>query len=405
MGQNTSILDPYRVGARPKSVPLAATRYRLAFAIHKYFEFGGLERELRRLAVACAERGHEVHILTTAWEGPVPEGIHLHLLSLRARTNHQRSREFADVVRAFANREAFDCLIGFNKMPGLDVYWGGDPCLAEHLRRNKPRFMRWLPRYKTYLELEAGVFGKSCDTEVLLLAEPEKEHIVQHYGASESRLHLLPPGIDRRRFESKPNDRSVRSALRNEFGIGESDLMMLMVGSSFERKGVGRALQAMASLQEPERSRRWLVVVGNDDPAPFRRLAGRLKVANRTLFTGGREDVLSFYRSADIFLHPARQETGGYVLLEAMLCGVPQLVTETCGYACHVKRAKAGLVCPEPFRQETLNRLLAQMLSVEARNTWKRNAAGYCSVTDLYSMVETMIDVIVRRAARNRRAA
>jgi UDP-glucose:(heptosyl)LPS alpha-1,3-glucosyltransferase len=130
-----------------------------------------------------------------------------------------------------------------------------------------------------------------------------------------------------------------------------------------------------------------------------------LGVAEQTIFAGGREDLVNFYRAADVFLHPARQETAGYALLEAMLCGVPQLITEECGYAFHVKRAGAGLVCPQPFRQETFNRLFAQMFALEARDKWKQNAADYCSATDLYSMVETMIDVIVRRAEKNRRAA
>lgn len=389
----------------PNDVPQSGVKYRLAFAIHRYFDFGGLERELRRLALSCAERGHEVHILTTGWQGRFPEGLHLHLLTLRSRTNHKRSREFADAVREVARCEAFDCVIGFNKMPGLDVYWAGDPCLAENLRQKKPWFVRLFPRYRTYLELEAAVFGKASDTELLILAESEKEHIVRHYGASESRLHLLPPGIDRRRFEMTLDGPAARAALRKSLQISESDLMMLMVGSSFERKGVDRALHAIASLPDHERRRSRLVIVGNDDEVPFRRLARRLKLTDQTIFTGGREDVVSFYRSADIFLHPARQETAGYALLEAMLCGVPQLVTANCGYAVHVQRAEAGLVCPEPFTQETLNKLLARMLSVEARDKWKQNAVGYSSTTDLYSMVESMIDVIVHRANRNRRAA
>ncbi|MHC5048591.1 MAG: glycosyltransferase family 4 protein, partial [Planctomycetota bacterium] len=36
--------------------------YRLAFAMVKYFPFGGMQRNLLRIARACAARGHEVHV-------------------------------------------------------------------------------------------------------------------------------------------------------------------------------------------------------------------------------------------------------------------------------------------------------------------------------------------------------
>ena len=314
-------------------------KYRLAFAIHRYFDYGGLERDLLRVARACAQRGHEVHILTSDWDGPRHAGIEVHLLALRARTNHGRSREFAGAVHRLVRQKSFDCLIGFNKMPGLDVYWCGDPCLAEHLRQTKLPFVRWLARYRTYLDLEARLFGKISDAELLVLSEPEGERIIRHYETDKSRMHLLPAGIDRRRFQTLDDEPQKRVSLRKELGIADADVIALMVGSSFKRKGVDRALQAAASLPEPDCRRTWLVVVGNDDAGPFQGLARRWKFADRILFTGGRDDVADFYRSADFFVHPARQETAGHTLLEAMACGLPVLATENCGYAFHVQRA------------------------------------------------------------------
>ena len=58
----------------------------------------------------------------------------------------------------------------------------------------------------------------------------------------------------------------------------------------------------------------------------------------------------------------ARQENTGTVLLEALVAGLPLLVTEVCGYAHHVLDAECGLVSPEPFDQQTFNGQLAQML-------------------------------------------
>lgn len=389
---------------RAHRVTRSQPRYRIAFAIQRYFKYGGLQRDLRRVALACAERGHEAHILTNEWKGPRPKQLKVRLLPLTAHTNHGRGREFAAAVGKLIRRQTFDCVVGFNKMPGLDVYWAGDPCLAEHLRQNKHPFARWLPRYRTYLALEKAVMGDCSDAELLVLSEPEKERIVRHYGASESRLHLVPPGLDRPRLGSSADDRQAREVIRQELGIRDSDLMVLMVGSSFKTKGVDRALEAVHSLPEEDRRRTQLVVVGEGQSIPYQRLARRLNVGNRVIFTGGRDDVSDFYRAADWLLHPARMENTGLILLEAMFCGLPVLATECCGYAMHIRKAQGGLVCPHPFTQPVLNRLMAQMLSSDARRMWRHNGMAYCRQTDLYSMVDKTIDVIVARAARNNRA-
>ena len=383
----------------------APDRYRIAFAIHRYFDYGGLERVFRRVVLACADLGHNVQVLTSAWDGPRPENLHVRILPLAERTNHGRSREFADVVRSIARQERFDCLVGFNKMPGLDVYRCGDPCLADHLRETKLPFVRWLPRYRTYLKLEEGIFGNSSDAALLVLTESEKERIVRYYGAAESRIYVLPAGIDRRRLHVTSDGANVRASIRQPMGILDTDLFLLMVGSSFERKGVDRAILAMSSLPEYERRRARLVIVGNGHASSMKRLAKRLKLADQVVFAGAREDVANFYRSADILLHPALQETGGATILEAMVSGLPVLVTENCGYASHVKRADAGLVCPHPFAQPVLNKLLGEMLSADARRKWRQNAIAYCDRTDIYSMIETTIDMILTRAEKNRRAA
>jgi UDP-glucose:(heptosyl)LPS alpha-1,3-glucosyltransferase len=379
-------------------------RFRLAFAIQRYFRFGGLQRDLLRVALACCERGHEVHILAAAWEGPQPADVRVHLLPARGWTNHRRSRSFARAVRRYVRRERFDCLIGFNKMPGLDVYWAGDLCLAERLRHRKSRLLSWLPRYRTYLELEAAVMGHKGDTEVLVLAERERKRIVRNYRTAESRLHLMPPGIDKERFAGCPAMGSSSAAFRAELGIEPTDLMILTVGSSFRRKGVDRGIRAVASLPECRRRQIKFVVVGSDHPRPFQRLAKWLNVSNQVIFAGGREEVADFYRSADLLLHPARTETTGNTLLEALTCGLPVLATQDCGYAVHVRRANAGLICRMPFAQSRLNGLLAEMLSAESRATWRGNALEYCRRMDLNGLLVRTVEIIRSRAERNRRA-
>ncbi len=119
------------------------------------------------------------------------------------------------------------------------------------------------------------------------------------------------------------------------------------------------------------------------------------------VFTGAREDVNRFYRGADFLVHAPRSENTGTVLIEAMLCGLPVLVTENCGFAKHVTAADAGITVPEPFDQRLLNTALQQFLESGAREKWVANGPVYCENTDLYSLIERAADVVIERAQRN----
>ncbi|MFX5530075.1 glycosyltransferase, partial [Acinetobacter baumannii] len=76
----------------------------------------------------------------------------------------------------------------------------------------------------------------------------------------------------------------------------------------------------------------------------------------------GRSDIPRFLLGADLLIHPAYNENTGTVLLEALVSGLPVLVTDVCGYAHYIAEADAGRVLPSPFEQDSLNRLLAEML-------------------------------------------
>ncbi len=104
------------------------TRFKLAFAVAKYIEFGGMQRTMLRIASECMRRGHDVHMFTGDLQGERPAEVQVHVLPLRALSNHGRYREFGQKLGAAVQGEAFDCVVGSTKGPGLDVYYAGDPC-------------------------------------------------------------------------------------------------------------------------------------------------------------------------------------------------------------------------------------------------------------------------------------
>ncbi|MDY6951161.1 MAG: glycosyltransferase family 4 protein [Thermodesulfobacteriota bacterium] len=370
---------------------------RFAFCLFKYFPFGGLQRSFSQVATACLDRGHHVDVYTTAWQGDMPREMAVSIVPVTGLTNHRRYVSFARELSQCLASKQYDAVVGFNKIPGLDVYFASDPCFAAKAR-GRSLLYRLTGRCRTLLRLEAAVFDEASKTEILLISEQEKSLFMDFYGTAGERFHLLPPGIARDRL-APPMAEEIGDELRRELGIPLDQQVVLMVGSGFKTKGVDRAIRALSSFPLGLREKTTLLIVGEDKREPFFRLAKRCGVAHMARFVGGRDDVARFLFAADLLLHPAYRENTGTVLIEAMAAGLPVLVTDVCGYSSHIERAGAGELVPSPFRQETLNQLLTAMLTSENKRQWQQNGRDYVARTDVFSRAEKAADVIAQVAA------
>ena len=371
---------------------------RLAFVLYKYFPFGGLQRDMRRIAAACRARGHQVRVYTMAWEGEVPEGLAVERIAIRAMSSHARNRAFSRELGTRLSRQAADLVVGFNKMPGLDIYYAADGCLRDKLLRERGWLARLAPRYRHFLRYEEAVFGTGSATEILMISPRQKEIFVSHYATPEARIHMLPPGLARDRMAG-PDAAELRAAFRREFALGDAERVILCIGSGFKTKGLDRSLRAFAALPEPLRSRSHLIAIGEDNPAAYVEQARRLGVGERFRILRGRDDIPRVLQGGDILLHPAYYENTGTVLLEAVVAGLPVLATDTCGYAFHVLQAGAGRVLESPFVQADLDDALAEMLQSPRRDQWSRQGIEYGRTQDLYRMPELAAQLIERLGA------
>ena len=375
----------------------------LAFVLYKYFPYGGLQRDFLRIAKVCQQRGHRIRVYSLSWEGEVPEGFELVLVPVKSMFNHRRYAKFTRWIQDDMRRRPVDRVAGFNKMPGLDTYYAADPCYEDKARHLRKRWYRHSPRYRHFSAYERAVFAPEAKTELLMISAHQQELFKHYYKTPAERFHLLPPGIspDRRAPENARELRQqARQRFAEEFNLPEDALLLMQIGSDFQRKGLDRSIRAVAALPDELRQRTRLVALGADDPARMQALADELGVGAQVSMPGGRPDVPDFLLAGDVLLHPARHENTGTVLLEALVAGLPLLVTEVCGYAHHVLDADCGLVAVEPFDQHSFNQQLATMLGDDAaRETWKANALRYANEQDLYSMPEKAADVILGETA------
>ena len=117
-------------------------------------------------------------------------------------------------------------------------------------------------------------------------------------------------------------------------------------------------------------------------------------MADRFTILPGRDDVPRFLQGADLFVHPARYENTGAVLIEAVVAGLPVLASGACGYAEHVTASGCGRVLDEPFSQRAFDVALAQALGGAVRAAWRDAGIAYGQAQDLWHLHARAADVI-----------
>lgn len=367
----------------------------IALCLFKYFPYGGLQRDFLAIGKELYKRGHQIRVYTRSWQGDKPSEFDIIEVRVRALTNHSANVKYYEWVKKHLASHPVDKVVGFNRMPGLDFYYDADVCYAEKIEQEQRGFFyRISGRCKHYLEYEKAVFEKGTKTKILLLSQVQQTYFQKHYQTESERFYLLPPGISpSRKYQNAPS--GAREKICKELDISISSFLLLQIGSDFSRKGVDRSIEALASLPEDIRQKTHFIVIGQDNPNNFIKLSKKLKVDTHVHFLLGRNDVPYFIAGCDILLHPARSENTGTVILEALVGGLPEIVSRECGYSQYVNIANTGYVIEKPFNQENYTIKLKQALENKKLETWSRNARFYADNNDLYSLIEKAAKIIL----------
>jgi UDP-glucose:(heptosyl)LPS alpha-1,3-glucosyltransferase len=352
---------------------------KLALAIVSLFPGGGLQRDCMAIARLLGAQGHDVTIFTSRLEGGAGSDLQVEALPVLAFTNHGRNIAFS---RAIARRCAgqFERIVGFDKLEGLDVLYCADPPVAP---RYQSRLSRILPRGRKLLLLERACFARESRTKLLLLSQPQLDTYRASWNTQAERITLLPPTINAQRRKPQLRTDGTRKWLREEMAVGENGWLWLAIGSQLRVKGIDRTLEALELFSD---ARLAIAGIGPSSKAArqFARMARKRGVAGRVRLLGVREDIPELMAAADLLVHPARTETTGTVILEAIVNGLPVIASAVCGYAEHVAKADAGLILAEPFAQGRFAEKLREAMDAQRLERWSENAKRYGETADIY---------------------
>lgn len=158
-------------------------------------------------------------------------------------------------------------------------------------------------------------------------------------------LYYIPGvGIDWKRFSSCKKSKEIK---RKELGIDENAIVLLSVGELSKNKNQETVMHALAGI---ENEKLVYVVAGKGELYEYyKKLVNKLKISNKVLLLGARDDIDELCVSADIFIHISLREGLGLAPLEGMASGLPLIATEVGGMKDYVEQGKTGICIRNPL--------------------------------------------------------
>ncbi|MBK7874483.1 MAG: glycosyltransferase family 4 protein [Planctomycetes bacterium] len=137
-----------------------------------------------------------------------------------------------------------------------------------------------------------------------------------------------------------------RELVRANLATGADELVLLVLATLVERKGIDVLLGALAALRA--RGLDPVLWIAGDGPAreKLEELARALELGERVRFLGRRADAPDLLGACDVFVLPARKEGLGVSALEAMAAGRAVVASRVGGLAEAVLDEESGLLVP-----------------------------------------------------------
>jgi glycogen(starch) synthase len=306
---------------------------------------GGLARHVRKLSEQLVAAGVEVHVLSRGDESMPAEqevdGVWVH--RVREPTRPRDLGEFVTWVEHM-NGDMLAAGVELGDRFDFDLVHGHDWLVAvagDHLARRFRcplvvtihatefgRHQGWVDKHpQSYIHGVEHWMANRAEA-VITCSHYMREHVADVYGLDESRVSVIPNGIDP--LDLQPVDDLAR--LRARYAA-PGERLIVLVGRLVYEKGFQLALEALPGLLERLGNVRFLVAGSGTHEQELRRQATDLGLDGHGTFLGWiGDDVLhSLYRIADLCVVPSLYEPFGLVALEAMASGCPCIVADTGG--------------------------------------------------------------------------
>jgi glycogen synthase len=182
---------------------------------------------------------------------------------------------------------------------------------------------------------------------VIAVSNAMAEDVQQLYGVPRERVHVVPNGIDPDEYQARPDPELLR-----RHGIDPERPFLLFVGRITRQKGIIHLVDALARLGSDVQA---VLCAGAPDTEEIgREMTEHVESARRRSHARiiwidemlPREQVISLYTHASLFVCPSVYEPFGIINLEAMACETAVVATAVGGIPEIVVEDETGLLVP-----------------------------------------------------------
>ena len=304
---------------------------------------GGIARVVNDLSKRLIKDGHDVYVVTYK-EGNVPyyendKGVHVY----RVDNYMINANSFIDWTMQLNFNMVSKAAEIINKEGKFDVIHAHDWLVAYAAKTLKESF--GIPLVCTIHATEAGrnsgIHNQEQryvnDTEWMLTYESSevivnskfmKNDLQRLFGLPYEKINVVSNGINTTVYNGLERDYEFR----RKYAM-DNEKIILFMGRLVYEKGVQHLISAMPKILEGYHDAKLVIAGRGGMTDQLKAQVDAMGLSNKVYFTGylNAKQVSKMYKCADISVFPSTYEPFGIVALEAMLAGVPTVVSDVGG--------------------------------------------------------------------------
>ena len=305
---------------------------------------GGIARVVHDLSKRLIKDGHEVTVVTYRDNTDVPEYENDKGVNVYRVDNYMiHPNNFIDWIMQLNFNMVSKATEIINKEGGFDVIHAHDWLVTYAAKSLKNAYD--IPIVATIHATEAGRNSGIHDetqryindtewlltyeaTEVIVNSNYMKNEIQRLFGLPFDKINVIPNGINLSNFTGIERDYDFR----RQYAM-DNEKIILYVGRLVYEKGIQNLIAAMPKVLSNYNDAKLIIAGRGGMIDELKAEAASLGLNNKIYFTGylDSKQVQKMYKCADVAVFPSTYEPFGIVALEAMLAGVPTVVSDVGG--------------------------------------------------------------------------
>lgn len=372
---------------------------KLAFIRKRFTPFGGAEIYMSRLIRELSRRGFDLEVFSNEWQEM--EGVRFHKVDVSG-PSFMKSLSFARNAAREVEKAAPGLVISLDRTYCQDVFRLSDGLHREwikarvkHVSPLKRLSIFLNPMHRAMFRLDKKIFEARRLKFVITNSKRCKGEIISNFGFPGENIFVIYNGIDLAEFDSIDRERA-RKEIREELNIPDKTVLLLYIGSGFERKGLMYLIRSLQHL--PADAGFKLLVIGKGSQKKYRKEAQKLKVDEKVIFKGPVKGAQAYYFAGDVFVLPTLYEPFSNACLEAMAAGMPVVTSIVNGAAELLTDGMDGGILKNPADPVEIAQKISLFLDDEKRRNAGRLARKIAEKQTIKKNVDEFLEVINRAA-------